>query len=129
LQAEALASALAGGRRSLPRRYYKLAVKAASQPFELSWSSDLDLPSVVAPSNPTPAPIRAYVKRAMRVARHDPAVALAMRRIMGLLDAPPALLRPSIAIRVLFGNAGVAPKDSRGDGDCDPMPVLLAGRR
>jgi 2-polyprenyl-6-methoxyphenol hydroxylase-like FAD-dependent oxidoreductase len=129
LQAEALATALAGGRRSLPRRYYKLAVKAASQPFDLSWSSDLDLPSVVAPPNPTPAPIRAYVKRAMRVARHDPAVALAVRRIMGLLDAPPALLRPSIAIRVLFGNAGGAPMDARGDGDRDPMPVLLAGRR
>jgi 2-polyprenyl-6-methoxyphenol hydroxylase-like FAD-dependent oxidoreductase len=129
LQAEALATALAGGRRSLPRRYYKLAVKAASHPFDLSWSSDLDLPGVVAPRNPTPAPIRAYVKRAMRVARYDPAVALAMRRIMGLLDAPPALLRPSIAVRVLFGKAGVAPEGAHSDGEHDSMPVLLAGRR
>jgi 2-polyprenyl-6-methoxyphenol hydroxylase-like FAD-dependent oxidoreductase len=103
LQAEALARALAGGRRSLPRRYYKLAVEAVSQPFDLSWSSDLDLPSVVAPRNPTPAPIRAYVRRAMRIARRDPAVALAMRRIIGLLDPPPTLLRLPIAVRVLFG--------------------------
>jgi len=102
LQAQALDKALARGRRSLPRRYYKLAVKAASQPFNLSWSSDLDLPSVVAPPNPTPAPIRAYLARAMRVARHDPAVALALRRIIGMVDPPPALLRPSIAFRVLF---------------------------
>ncbi len=113
LQAEALAKALARSRRSLPRRYYKLAVKAASQPFNLSWSSDLDLPSVVAPPNPTPAPIRAYLTRAMRVARHDPTVALAMRRIIGLVDPPLALLRPSIAFRVLFGNAEVAPKNAR----------------
>jgi 2-polyprenyl-6-methoxyphenol hydroxylase-like FAD-dependent oxidoreductase len=112
LQAEALAKALTPGRRSLPQRYYKLAVKAASQPFNLSWSADLDLPSVVAPPNPTPAPIRAYLKRAMRVARHDPAVALAMRRIIGLVDPPLALLRPSIAFRVLFGNAEVAPRDT-----------------
>lgn len=108
LQAEALDKALAHGRHSLPRRYHKLAVKAASQPFDLSWSSNLDLPSVVAPPNPTPEPIRAYVRRAMRVARHDPAVALALRRIMGLVDPPPALLRPSIFFRVLFGNAEVA---------------------
>jgi 2-polyprenyl-6-methoxyphenol hydroxylase-like FAD-dependent oxidoreductase len=107
VQAEALGKALARGRYSLPRRYYRLAVKAASQPFNLSWSSDLDLPSVVAPSNPTPAPIRAYVARAMRVARHDRAVALAMRRIMGLIDPPLALLRPSIALRVLLGSAEV----------------------
>ncbi len=104
LQAEALAKALAGGRYSLPRRYYQLAVRAASLPFDLSWSSDLDLPSVIAPSNPTPPPIRAYLRRAMRVACHDPAVALAMRRIIGHMDPPTALLRPSIAVRVLFGS-------------------------
>ena len=68
LQADALAKALAGGREALSRRYYKLAVKAASQPFNLSWSADLDLPSVIAPPNPTPAPIRVYLRRAMRVA-------------------------------------------------------------
>jgi hypothetical protein len=108
LQAEALAKALARGRHSVPRRYYKLAIKAASQPFNLSWSSDLDLPNVVAPPNPTPALIRAYLTRAMRVARHDPAVALALRRIIGLVDPPAALLRPSIAFRVMFSKAQVA---------------------
>jgi hypothetical protein len=39
----------------------------------------------------------------MRIARRDPAVALAMRRIIGLLDPPPTLLRLPIAVRVLFG--------------------------
>jgi 2-polyprenyl-6-methoxyphenol hydroxylase-like FAD-dependent oxidoreductase len=110
LQAEALAKSLAAGRRSLPRRYYKLAIQAVAQPFNLTWSADLDLPGVVAPPNPTRAPIRAYLARAMRVARRDPVVALAIRRIIGLLDPPPALLRPSIAVRV-FGNAGVAPRN------------------
>jgi 2-polyprenyl-6-methoxyphenol hydroxylase-like FAD-dependent oxidoreductase len=103
LQAEALGEALAGGSGSLPQRYYALAVKAASRPFELTWSADLDLPSVVAPPNPTPPPIRLYLGRAMRAASHDPVVALALRRITGLLDAPPTLLRPSLAIRVLLG--------------------------
>jgi 2-polyprenyl-6-methoxyphenol hydroxylase-like FAD-dependent oxidoreductase len=112
LQAESLALALTRGRRSLPRRYYKLAVKAAALPFELTWAADLDLPSVVAPPAPTPAPIRAYLARAMRVAGHDPVVALALRRIMGFLDPPPTLLRPSIAVRVLFGNAELPPIDA-----------------
>jgi hypothetical protein len=116
LQTEALAKALTRGRRSLPQRYYKLAVKAASQPFNLSWSSDLDLPSVVAPPNPTPAPIQAYAARAMRVARNDPAVALAMRRIIGLVDPPLALLRLPIAFRVLFGNAIDAAEDAHSAG-------------
>jgi 2-polyprenyl-6-methoxyphenol hydroxylase-like FAD-dependent oxidoreductase len=108
LQAEALGLALARGRRSLPRRYYELAVRAASRPFALTWSADLDLPSVIAPPSPTSAPLRAFLARAMRVAGHDPVVALALRRIMGLLDAPPMLLRPAIAGRVLFGNAKLA---------------------
>lgn len=106
LQAEALDKALAHGRRSLPRCYYQLAIKAASLPFNLSWSSDLDLPSVVAPPNPTPAPLQAYLRRAMRVARYDPAVARAFRRIMGMVDPPLALLKPPIAFRVLFARPG-----------------------
>ena len=113
LQADALEKALAGGPHALPSRYYRLAVKAASQPFNLSWSADLDLPSVVAPPSPTPAVIRAYLRRAMRVARHDPAVALALRRINGLVDPPFSLLRPSIAFRVLFGDAEIAPKEGK----------------
>lgn len=103
LQAEALDGALGGGRGSLPARYYALAVKAASQAFNPTWSADLDLPSVVAPASPMPAPIRLYLARAMRVAGHDPEVALAIRRITALLDPPPKLLRPAIALRVLFG--------------------------
>jgi 2-polyprenyl-6-methoxyphenol hydroxylase-like FAD-dependent oxidoreductase len=128
LQAEALAEALAGGLGALPRRYYALAVKAASRPFELTWSADLDLPSVVAPPNPTPPPIRRYLARAMRAAAHDPAIALALRRITGLLDAPPTLLRPSLAVRVLLGAGGARLLDSlrsrsEADGRRRPPPV------
>jgi 2-polyprenyl-6-methoxyphenol hydroxylase-like FAD-dependent oxidoreductase len=103
LQADALASVLKRGPAALPRRYYAAAVQAASRPFELTWSADLDIPGVVAPPNPTPAPIRAYLRRAMRAAAHDAQVALAIRRIIGLLDPPYALLRPALAARVLLG--------------------------
>jgi 2-polyprenyl-6-methoxyphenol hydroxylase-like FAD-dependent oxidoreductase len=127
LQAEALASVLASGRGSLPRRYYRRAVKAASHPFDLSWSSDLQLPWVVAPPSPTPAPIRAYLARLMRVACHDPVVALALRRTMGLLDPPPVVLRPAMAARVLFGNTGIPPECAHRDGGHDAVPALSAG--
>ena len=108
LQAQALERALRGGRASLPHRYYTRAVQAAAHPFNLSWSADLDLPCVIGPPSPTPAPIGAYLKRAMRVASHDSVVATALRRIIGLVDPPPALLKPSIAVRVLFGRTGAS---------------------
>jgi hypothetical protein len=104
LQADALAEALAHGRAALPSRYYAGAVAAASQAFNPTWSADLDLPSVVGPPSPTPRPIALYIGRAMRVAGWDPEVAIALRRITGLLDPPPRLLRPSIALRVLLGD-------------------------
>jgi 2-polyprenyl-6-methoxyphenol hydroxylase-like FAD-dependent oxidoreductase len=104
LQADALCSVLKRGPAGLPRRYYAAAVRAAARPFELTWSADLDIPGVVAPPNPTPAPVRAYLRRAMSAAGHDAQVAVAIRRIIGLIDPPYALLRPAIAQRVLLGS-------------------------
>ena len=108
LQAQALGRAVAARATRLPQRYYRLAVASASAPFELSWSSDLDLPWVSGPPSPTPAPIRAYVQRAMRTAANDATVATAIRRVIGLIDPPPALLRPRIAFRVFR-----SPRESR----------------
>jgi hypothetical protein len=41
-----------------------------------------------------------YVRRLHAAAAHDAAVARAFIRVSGLVDPPPALLRPGVALRV-----------------------------
>lgn len=101
LQADAMAREAARGRDGFEARHHARAVAAASEPFELAWNADAELPGVVAPPNRTPAPIRAYMQRAMRAATTDPVVAAAVRRVINLLEPKQSLLRPSIAWRVL----------------------------
>lgn len=109
LQADALARALA--RRSaaparrvegpMLKRFYREAVAAASNLFGLGWSNDSLMPGFEGPKDPTPAPIRWYVRRAMRVAQRDPFVSERVRRVAGGLAAPASLLTPRVAWRVL----------------------------
>lgn len=110
LQADALARAL----RSTPsrggepvdaatlRRYYRAAVAEASNLFGLGWSSDSLLPGFEGPKDPTPAPIRWYVRRAMQAAVKDPFVSERVRRVAGALVRPTSLLAPRVAWHVLL---------------------------
>jgi 2-polyprenyl-6-methoxyphenol hydroxylase-like FAD-dependent oxidoreductase len=45
-----------------------------------------------------------YIARLQRAAHRDPAVSLAFHRVANLLAAPPTLLHPRVALRVLRGN-------------------------
>lgn len=111
LQAEALARALLatpsrdgepiGG--AILRRYYRAAVAEASSLFGLGWSSDSLLPGFEGPQDPTPAPIRWYVRRAMHAAVKDPFVSERVRRVAGALAPPASLLAPRVAWHVLLG--------------------------
>ncbi|MFO0619591.1 MAG: hypothetical protein U0414_43795 [Polyangiaceae bacterium] len=110
LQVDALARSLGAIPRLPPeapldsasvRRFYRAAVAAASGLFDFGWSSDSSLPGFDGPRDPTPAPIRWYVRRAMRVATRDPFVADRVRRVAGALATPASLLAPRVAWRVL----------------------------
>jgi hypothetical protein len=110
LQADALSRALRGRAVSAEtdriRRFYRAAVAEAENLFGTGWSNDSQLPGFEGPKDPTPAPIRWYVRRAMRVATRDSFVALHVRRVAGALAKPASLLSPRVAWRVLVANGG-----------------------
>ena len=71
--------------------------------WELATGSDLAHPEV---AGPRPLPWRlttAYMQRLLPVAHHDPAVASAVIRVVGMLDRPQQLMHPRTLWRVMTG--------------------------
>jgi hypothetical protein len=54
-----------------------------------------------------------YVGKLQIAARRDEVVGAAFQQVGSLLAAPPSLLRPSIALRVLWGNLRLARNEQR----------------
>ncbi len=88
-------------RRFEPRRFLRAAARPIGDAWDLATGSDLSLPEV---PGPRPAKVRflnAYVDLLLGAAERDEAVSRAFFRTIGMLDRPPALLRPPVAARVL----------------------------
>ena len=99
LQADALRGELRR-RRFSATRFFKAASRPVGDAWDLAIGSDLSLPEV---PGPRPAKVRllnAYVERVLATAEHDPVVSRAFLRTIGMLDRPPALMRPGIVARV-----------------------------
>lgn len=93
---------------------------AVQDAWELATGADLAHPEV---DGPRPLPWRintAYTQRVLPVAHHDPEVAAAFVRVIGMIDRPPQLMHPRILWRVLG--------PSRGTGDRDRAPVGAGSR-
>jgi 2-polyprenyl-6-methoxyphenol hydroxylase-like FAD-dependent oxidoreductase len=70
-------------------------------PWEMARGADLALPGVPG-SRPWPQRLMAsYIARLHAAGAHDAELATAFVRVSGLVDAPTALLRPRVALRVL----------------------------
>jgi 2-polyprenyl-6-methoxyphenol hydroxylase-like FAD-dependent oxidoreductase len=81
---------------------------AAAQPtvedaWELATGSDLAHPDVDGPRPEAWHHTTAYLGRLLQLAHRDPEVAAAFIRVVGMIDRPEALLRPSIRGRVMAG--------------------------
>jgi 2-polyprenyl-6-methoxyphenol hydroxylase-like FAD-dependent oxidoreductase len=101
LQAEALAEALDGGLSGLPARAAKKFARVVSTPWTLATGSDRRHPSQ--PAKPLPERLLdRYLDRLLTVAPHDRVVAVAFNRVLNLLAAPPSLLAPRVAAKVLW---------------------------
>lgn len=101
-EAFALQECLAAGWHHLARRYFPRASAAVDVAWTITVGNDRRLTGDGA-RDPKTRFLTWYLDRLQRAARHDARLALAFRRVGSLFDAPPSLLRPGIALRVLWG--------------------------
>lgn len=102
LEAEVLRRCLAAGRRGLTRRFFRAAARALNDPWRMAVAADLSMPEVAGRRTPAVRLINAYVDRVQASAAYDAEVAEQLVRVIGLLDPPTALLRPSILTSCLW---------------------------
>lgn len=105
-------------RRFSALRFFRAAARPVGDAWDLATGSDLSLPEVPGPRTPKAKVLNAYVDRVLQAAERDATVSRAFLRTIGMLDRPPSLLRPSIALRVAWRArpAGTAPGPLDGAG-------------
>ncbi len=91
-----------------PRRYFAAVARSLESPWRLAVGADLALPGVSGPALPESPLTAEYLGRLQLAAAEDAVLAEALVRVTGLVDPPPALLRPAIVERVTSSLAGVA---------------------
>lgn len=104
VQALGLRECLQQGVDQLAPRFFKKAAAIVDIPWSIGVDGDLRFPGVQGKRTARVRLTNAYLARLHVAAEHDPAVAYAFLRVINLLDAPPRLLLPSTALRVLRGN-------------------------
>ena len=87
-------------RRFEATRFFRTAARPVGDAWDLATGSDLSLPEVAGHRSVKVRVLNAYVDRVLRAAEGDATVSRAFLRTIGMLDRPPALLRPAIALRV-----------------------------
>jgi 2-polyprenyl-6-methoxyphenol hydroxylase-like FAD-dependent oxidoreductase len=109
LEAAALNRCLAAGEHDLARRFFRAAAKVVNAPWRMAVCADLALHDVEGKRTPTTRLLNAYVGRLQTTAEHDAAVAQQFIRVIGLLDPPAHLVRPSVLARTLLPSRRRAP--------------------
>ncbi len=100
IEATVLRDCLRRGRKDLPRRFFRATARHVRVAWQTAVGSDLALPEVVGPRPWTMRITNAYLERVMTAAETDPVVAGQFSRVIGMIDPPSRLLRPSMLARV-----------------------------
>jgi 2-polyprenyl-6-methoxyphenol hydroxylase-like FAD-dependent oxidoreductase len=100
IEATVLRDCLRRGRKDLPRRFFRATARYVRVAWQTAVGSDLALPEVVGPRPWTMRITNAYLERVMTAAETDPVVAGQFSRVIGMIDPPSRLLRPSMLARV-----------------------------
>lgn len=103
LEAEALRRCLRDGEPDLALKFFRAAAGITDPAWQLNAVADLALPEIDGRRTPSTRVLNRYVARLHRVAAHDPVVAGAFTRTIGLIDPPSSLTRPGVLTRVLVG--------------------------
>lgn len=101
LEALALRDSLDGGPQDLAHRFFRAAAKPLGRAWQMASGADLALPHVEGHRSPSIRFANRYTERALAAAESDGVVAETFLRVINLVDAPSALLRPSIVARVM----------------------------
>jgi hypothetical protein len=100
-----------------PRRFFRDVARVVDVPWEMAAGGDLVFPGVQGPRTAKTKLVSAYLARLHAAAAHDAGLARAFVRVAGLVAPPQSLLRPNVAVRVLWGNlllaAGVSGRSRR----------------
>lgn len=109
IEVEALRACLAAGSDNLAQRFFQQAGQVVAIPWGITVGNDRQLigTAVAAPQRF----INWYLKKLQKVARYDPEVSLAFMKVANLFNAPPTLLHPRLALRVLLSSLRRQPRE------------------
>lgn len=115
LDAMALERCLRGGDQDLPRRYFQASAKTIRVAWRNAINADLALPEI---DGERPIGVRlnnAFADWVLTAIETDPVVTGQFFRVLGMLDSPARLMRPSILARVLRARLGGRPATSQSE--------------
>lgn len=104
LQAAELQKCLLAGDGQLAKRFFKAAGGVVDAPWTMAVGGDLRYVEVEGQRSGMVKFVNWYIGKLHIAAAGDPKVARAFHRVANLLDPPPSLMQPSIALRILQGN-------------------------
>ena len=112
LESEQLAETLADGSGNVAKRFFARAAKVVDNPWSVAVGNDLRMPETIGPRNASVKFINWYMAKLHKAAHHDEVPSLAFHRVANLLAAPPSVMHPRVAARVLWGNMRSRPAEA-----------------
>ena len=103
LEARELNDVLAAGDNTLAQRFFSRAAHVVDNPWAIATGNDLRMPETVGPRNTAVNLINWYMAKLHRAAHKDRDLSLAFHHVANLLDPPPSVMHPRLAMRVFFG--------------------------
>ena len=100
IEATVLGDCLRRAAQDLPRRFFRASAKHVRVAWQTAVGSDLTLPEVVGPRPASMRITNAYLEHVLTASETDPTVAGQFMRVIGMIDPPVRLLRPSILLRI-----------------------------
>lgn len=85
-----------------PRPFHKAIARVIKPAWDISAGGDLTHPAAQGRRTPKIRIVNAYITRLQLAAAQDGRVTEAFMRVSGLVDPPPTLMRPGLALRVLW---------------------------
>jgi 2-polyprenyl-6-methoxyphenol hydroxylase-like FAD-dependent oxidoreductase len=107
IEALVLRDCLCRGERDLPKRFFRAAAKKVRVAWHTAVGSDLALPEVIGPRPLSMRITNAYLDRVLTAAESDVTVVDQFVRLIGMIDPPSRMLRPSFMFRVATATYGV----------------------